>query len=82
MIDRRAFLSFALAALAAASPPSPAWADPAFKRFLPLLVDIDGWQGKKPDGMSMDMGDTSMTTAQREYQRGPAQLHAAGFQCR
>ena len=77
MIDRRAFLSFALAAFAAASLPAPARADPAFKRFLPLLIDIDGWQGKKPDGMSMEMGDTSMTTAQREYQRGPAQLHAS-----
>jgi len=77
MIDRRAFLSFALAALVAASAPSPALADPAFKRFLPLLIDIDGWQGKKPDGVSMDMGETSMTTAQREYQRGPAQLHAS-----
>jgi hypothetical protein len=77
MIDRRAFLSFALAALVAASLASPALADPAFKRFLPLFIDIDGWQGKKPDGLSMDMGETSMTTAQREYQRGPAQLHAS-----
>jgi hypothetical protein len=77
LIDRRAFLGFALAALAAFAPPSAARADPAFKRFLPLLVDIDGWEGAKPDGMSMDMGETSMTTAQREYRRGPAQLHAA-----
>ncbi len=77
MIDRRVFIAVALAALAAASPLSSARADPAFKRFLPLLIDIDGWQGKKPDGMSMDMGESSMTTATRDYQRGPAQLHAS-----
>jgi hypothetical protein len=77
MIDRRAFLGFALAAFAAAAPLSSAHADPAFKRFLPLLIDIDGWQGKKPDGMSMEMGESSMTTATRDYQRGPAQLHAS-----
>jgi hypothetical protein len=26
-------------------------ADQAFQRFLPLFVDLDGWQGKKPDGI-------------------------------
>ncbi len=41
----------------------------------PLLVELDGWQGKKPDGMSMEMPNNSMTTATRDYQRGPAQLH-------
>ena len=44
----------------------PAWsayADQAFQRFLPLFVDLDGWQGKKPDGMSMEMSNTSITTA-------------------
>ncbi len=51
-------------------------ADQAYQRFLPLLVDLDGWQGKKPDGMSMEMANTSMTTATREYQRGAAHLHA------
>jgi len=56
---------------------SSARADQAFQRFLPLLVDLDGWQGKKPDGMSMDMPNASMTTANRDYQRGPAQLHAS-----
>jgi hypothetical protein len=78
MIDRRAFFGFALAALVAAwLHPSSADADPAFKRFLPFLVDLDGWQGKKPDGMSMDMTGGSMTTATRDYQRGAAQLHAS-----
>jgi hypothetical protein len=77
VIDRRAFLGFALAAFVGALPPSAAHADPAFKHFLPLLIDIDGWQGKKPDGMSMDMGESSITTATREYERGPARLHAS-----
>jgi hypothetical protein len=52
-------------------------ADQAFQRFLPFLVDLDGWQGKKPDGMSMEMSNMSMTTATRDYQKGSAQLHAS-----
>jgi hypothetical protein len=52
-------------------------ADQPFQRLLPLLVDLAGWQGKKPDGMSMQMSDTSMTTATRDYERGPAQVHAS-----
>jgi hypothetical protein len=52
-------------------------ADQPFQRLLPLLVDLAGWQGKKPDGMSMQMSDTSMTTATRDYERGTAQLHAS-----
>jgi hypothetical protein len=52
-------------------------ADQAFQRFLPFLVDLDGWQGKKPDGMSMEMANMSMTTATRDYQKGSAQLHAS-----
>jgi hypothetical protein len=79
MIHRRGVVCFGLAALAAAwlFLPPEASADPAFKRLLPLLIDLDGWTGKKPDGMSMDMANASMTTATREYQRGGAQLHAA-----
>ncbi len=56
---------------------SPARADQAFQRFLPLFVDLDGWQGKKPDGMSMEMPNASITTATRDYQRGSAQVHAS-----
>src|SRR6201999_1823401 len=36
-----------------------------------------GWQGKKADGMSMDMPNGSMTTATREYQKGPAKANAS-----
>jgi hypothetical protein len=65
-----------LVSLSMVWPLSYARADQAFQRFLPLLVDLDGWQGRKPDGMSMQMSDTSMTSATRDYQRGPAQVHA------
>jgi hypothetical protein len=79
MIADRRLVRFVFAALFVGSllPALPARAEQAFARFLPLLVDLDGWQGKKPDGMSMQMGNTSMTTATRDYQRGSAQLHAS-----
>jgi hypothetical protein len=70
------FLSLFLA-LPALWTASPANADPAFQRLTPLLIELDGWQGKKPDGMSMDMPNGSMTTATREYQKGPARVHAS-----
>lgn len=54
--------------------PAVAYADQAFARFLPLLVDLDGWQGGKPDGMSMETTGSSMTTAKRDYTRGSSQL--------
>ena len=57
-------------------PLAQAFADQAFQKFLPLFVDLDGWQGKKPDGMSMEMTNVSMTTATRDYAKGPAQVHA------
>ena len=77
MTSRRFAILFALAAFAAASlaPPSPASAEPAFKRLLPYLIALDGWEGQKPDGLSMDIGDKSMTTATRAYRRGSDQLH-------
>jgi len=79
MIDRRRVAGFALAFLSAGAVlrSAAARADQAFRRFLPLFVDIDGWKGGKPDGMTMEMSDNSMTTAKRDYTRGPAQLHAS-----
>jgi len=78
MINPRRAICFALVALSISWPlgPSSVRAGQAFQRFLPLLVELDGWQGKKPNGMSMEMPNNSMTTATRDYQRGPAQLHA------
>src|SRR3569832_864485 len=52
-------------------------ADQAFQRLMPLLVDLDGWQGKKPDGKSMEMPGGSMTTATRDYQKGSVRANAA-----
>ncbi len=79
MTDRRRVLHFALAALSAGAVlrSGAARADQAFRRYLPLFVDLDGWQGKKPDGMTMEMPNSSMTTATREYTRGSSQLHAS-----
>ena len=56
---------------------APARADQAFQRLIPLLVDLDGWQGKKPDGMSMEMPNGSMTTATRAYEKGSSKASAA-----
>lgn len=78
MISRRGTIRLMLAAIPTAwlLPDSIARAEPAFARFLPFLVDLDGWQGKKPDGIAMEMTNNSMITAAREYQRGSARLHA------
>jgi hypothetical protein len=77
MFDRRRAIHFALAALSLAwLPLSAAHAEQAFQRFIPFLVDLDGWQGKKPDGLSMEMPGNNMITATREYERGPARFHA------
>lgn len=53
-----------------------AHAQAAFQRFLPFLIDLNGWTGEKPDGMTMEVPGTSMITATREYRRGDAQLSA------
>ena len=76
MIGPRRAIFLGLLALSVLWPLSSVRADQAFQRFLPLLVDLDGWQGKKPDGLSMEMPNMTMTTATRDYQRGPAQVHA------
>lgn len=55
--------------------PLAAYADQAFARFLPLFIDLDGWQGNKPDGVSMELAGNSMTSAKRDYTRKTAQVH-------
>jgi hypothetical protein len=57
--------------------PVVAHADQAFARFLPLFVDLDGWQGNKADGISMEMPGNSITSAKRDYSRGSSQLHVS-----
>ena len=80
MIDRRRAIRLALAAAALPAAwlllSSAARAQQSFQRFLPFLVDLQGWKGNKPDGVSMEMPGNSMVTATREYERGEARLNA------
>ncbi|MGB6543714.1 MAG: hypothetical protein WBF03_22925 [Xanthobacteraceae bacterium] len=78
MINRRHAIRLAVAALPAAGllRPSAARAEQSFQRFVPFLVDLDGWKGNKPEGMSMETTGASMITATREYRRDPARLSA------
>jgi hypothetical protein len=79
MTDRRRAVFVVSAGLIAAwlLQPMAAFADQAFQRFLPLFVDLDGWQGKKPDGMTMETPGNAMTSATRDYTRGSSQFHAS-----
>jgi hypothetical protein len=77
MAKSRFIIVSLLLALAVLGAIAPARADQAFQRLMPLLIDLDGWQGKKPDGMSMEMPGGGMTTATREYQKGSAKASAA-----
>jgi hypothetical protein len=80
MIDRRRAIRLVLAAAALSAawllPSSAARAQQSFQRFIPFLVDLQGWKGNKPDGVSMEMAGNSMVTATREYERGEARLNA------
>jgi hypothetical protein len=77
MVKSRSVIFALLLALPALLTMTSARAEPAFQRLTPLLIDLDGWQGKKADGMSMDMPGGSMTTATREYQKGSAKATAS-----
>jgi hypothetical protein len=77
MIDRRHAIRLALAALPAAWLPQAARAQQSFQRFVPSLIDLPGWKGNKPDGMTLEMAGGSMITATRAYERGEARLNAS-----
>jgi hypothetical protein len=77
MIDRRHAIRLALAALPACWLPDAARAQQSFQRFIPFLIDLSGWKGNKPDGMTMEMAGSSMITASRAYERGDARLSAS-----
>ena len=77
MIDRRRAILLALAALPAVGFAPAARAQQSFQRFVPLLIDLPGWKGNKPDGMTMEMAGTSMITATRNYERGAAHVNAS-----
>ena len=59
-----------------------AWLLPAaaqaqsFQRFVPFLIELDGWKGGKADCVSMQMPGNNMDTANRKYTRGSATLEA------
>ncbi len=53
-----------------------AHAQESFRRFYPLLIDLQGWSGKEPDGFALEMPGNTMTTASREYRRGTVRLSA------
>src|ERR1700761_1642473 len=55
MTKSRSVILSLLLALAAVWTVTSARAEPAFQRFTPLFIELDGWQGQKPDGVSMDM---------------------------
>jgi hypothetical protein len=76
MIDRRRASLLALLGLPVALFAPRARAQQNFQRFVPFLVDLPGWTGKKADGMAMEMAGTSMITATRAYERGDAKLNA------
>ena len=55
---RRRLIQIALAAMvvpAAWLAMAPAAQAQAFQRFTPLLIDLPGWQGDKPDGVAMEI---------------------------
>src|SRR5262249_1715216 len=76
MINRRRAIRLALATLPVALMPSAVRAQQAVQRFFPLLVDLQGWTGRKPDGVAMETPGNSMVTASREYERSGARLSA------
>jgi hypothetical protein len=77
MIDRRHAIRLAVAALPAVWLAKAARADQGFQRFVPLLIDLPGWKGNKPNGMGMEMSGTSMITATRNYERGAAHVNVS-----
>ena len=74
MIDRRAVIRAAVAALPAIwLAAAPAGAQD-FQKLTPFLVDLPGWTANKADGMAMQMPGANMVTATRSYKRSGASL--------
>jgi hypothetical protein len=70
---RAGFAAAAVFAVVAIGHPA-AWAQ-QFQRFFPLLIELPGWKGAKPDGVAMQMPGASVVTATREYERGEARVN-------
>ena len=45
-----------------------------WRDLVPFLIDIPGYEGGKPDGSTMTMGDLKISQAQREYTKGEQSL--------
>jgi hypothetical protein len=45
----------------------------------PLLIDLKGWNAEPARGMTMDMGNSKMINAGREYRQGGKELNAMVF---
>ena len=76
MINRRHALVLLVAATTAAwLSASPTYAQ-GFQRFVPFLIELDGWRADKADGVSMQIPGHSVDTATRKYTRGDATLDA------
>jgi hypothetical protein len=78
MIDRRRLIRFGAAVplMMTGLPLSSSLAQQGFQRFFPLLVELPGWTGGKPDGAAVEIPGASMLSATREYRRGEARLNA------
>jgi hypothetical protein len=79
MLKRRRVIRIAIAALllpAAWLMASQARAQQSFQAFFPLLVELSGWKGGKPDGAAVEIPGSKMVSASRQYQRGGARLDA------
>ena len=77
MIDRRRAFRLVLAALGAASLAPAARAQQSFERFIPLLIDLPGWEGPPPAGTVEERAGGSVITAARGYSRGEARFYAS-----
>jgi hypothetical protein len=77
MIDRRHAIHLAFGAFGFACLPPAAQAQQGYQRFVPFLVELPGWKANKPEGMAMEIGDASVVTATRNYERGAAHANAS-----
>ena len=77
MTIRRRLIQLALAAMVVPAtwlaPNADAHAQ-AFQQFFPLLIDLPGWQGGKPDGAAMQIPGSSMVSG---HARIPTRRSAA-----
>jgi hypothetical protein len=47
-----------------------------YESLAPLLIELDGWQANKVEGMDMDMGEVKMIQAARTYTKDDKEINA------